>query len=78
VTPNPCPVSPPGTRPEPVGSRRPDPSAIVCRQLGIQLHPLESELPLFDWRGGGGGGEGEGEGQGARKVPEDLDKAVDK
>lgn len=28
---------------------RPDPSALLCRQLDIKLHPLEhSELPLFD------------------------------
>jgi len=38
-----------GTKADARKSLRPDPSALLCRQLGIELHPLESEaLPLFD------------------------------
>jgi monoamine oxidase len=38
-----------GTKADSRKSLRPDPSALLCRQLGIELHPLESEaLPLFD------------------------------
>ncbi|KAI8463520.1 MAG: hypothetical protein J3K34DRAFT_443763 [Monoraphidium minutum] len=62
-----------GTRPEVQGSMRPDPSSIICRQLGIQLHALTTDLPLFDWRGGGGGA-----GAGGVKVPDELDRAVEK
>jgi hypothetical protein len=45
---------------------RPDPSSIVCRQLGIKLHELTSDMPLFDWRGEPGA-----------RVPKELDDAVD-
>jgi hypothetical protein len=58
----------PGTAPEVKGSRRPDPSSILCRQLGVKLHPLESDLPLYDWRGGEPGA----------KIPKELDEAVDR
>lgn len=38
-----------GTKADARKSLRPDPSALLCRQLGIELHPLESKaLPLFD------------------------------
>lgn len=58
-----------GTQPEVTGSRRPDPSAIICRQLGIGLHPLQSEvLPLYDWRAGGSGA----------VLPNEMDAASDR
>ncbi|KAL4433102.1 hypothetical protein ABPG77_006529 [Micractinium sp. CCAP 211/92] len=44
---------------------RSDPSAILCRQLGIKLHPLGEQLPLLDTATG-------------LPVPEELDKSVEK
>jgi hypothetical protein len=30
----------------------PDPSILICKQLGVQLHALGSALPLFDMKSG--------------------------
>lgn len=44
--------------------RRPDPSSLVCTQLGIELTVLNSDCPLYDIVTG-------------QKVPADLDKALE-
>ena len=31
---------------------QPDPSSFVCKQLGIQLHDLHTNLPLYDGKTG--------------------------
>ncbi|GMH13939.1 hypothetical protein Nepgr_015780 [Nepenthes gracilis] len=44
--------------------RRPDPSSLVCAQLGLELTVLNSDCPLYDIRTG-------------QKVPADLDEALE-
>ncbi|KAI9200493.1 hypothetical protein LWI28_008966 [Acer negundo] len=44
--------------------RRPDPSSLVCAQLGLELTVLNSDCPLYDIVSG-------------RKVPADLDEALE-
>ncbi|XP_047341149.1 lysine-specific histone demethylase 1 homolog 3 [Impatiens glandulifera] len=44
--------------------RRPDPSSLVCAQLGLELTVLNSDCPLFDIVTG-------------RRVPTDLDEALE-
>jgi len=42
-----------GTEPDPRKGLRADPSALLCKQVGINLHKLESDkLPLFDSKEG--------------------------
>ncbi|KAL4428259.1 hypothetical protein ABPG75_002348 [Micractinium tetrahymenae] len=54
-----------GTDPDVEKGLRCDPSAILCRQLGVQLHPLGEQLPLLDTATG-------------LPVPDELDKSVEK
>ncbi|XP_042480781.1 lysine-specific histone demethylase 1 homolog 3-like [Macadamia integrifolia] len=44
--------------------RRPDPSSLVCAQLGLELTVLNSDCPLYDFVTG-------------QKVPADLDEALE-
>ncbi|XP_019458079.1 PREDICTED: lysine-specific histone demethylase 1 homolog 3-like isoform X2 [Lupinus angustifolius] len=44
--------------------RRPDPSALVCAQLGLELTVLNSDCPLYDTVSG-------------QKVPPDMDEALE-
>lgn len=53
-----------GTAPDAEAGLGPDPVSFVCKQLGIQLHVLGGELPLFDAQGG--------------KVPSEDDVAVER
>jgi len=53
-----------GTAPDAQAGLGPDPVSFVCKQLGIQLHELGGELPIFDGRG--------------QKVAPEVDVAVDR
>lgn len=55
-----------GTAPNVAEGLPPDPCYFICKQLGIQLHPLDTkDLPIYDGRTGG-------------KVAQELDQAVDR
>ncbi|KAI3785608.1 hypothetical protein L1987_44732 [Smallanthus sonchifolius] len=53
-----------GVEADVTSQRRPDPSALVCAQLGLELTVLDSDCPLYDTVTG-------------QKVPPDLDEAVE-
>lgn len=54
-----------GIEPDVEKGLRSDPSAVLCKQLGVQLHELGEDLPLLDTATG-------------LAVPEELDKSVEK
>lgn len=53
-----------GITPDAAAGLAPDPVSFVCKQLGVQLHVLGGELPLYDAEG--------------QPVAPDLDAAVDR
>ncbi|KAF5740823.1 lysine-specific histone demethylase 1 3 [Tripterygium wilfordii] len=53
-----------GVEPDMDTERRPDPSSLVCSQLGLELSVLNSDCPLYDISTG-------------HKVPADLDEALE-
>ncbi|EPS74237.1 hypothetical protein M569_00518, partial [Genlisea aurea] len=53
-----------GVEADVAGERRPDPSSLICAQLGLELTVLNSECPLYDTMTG-------------QKVPSDLDEAFE-
>ncbi|KAK4782105.1 hypothetical protein SAY86_016207 [Trapa natans] len=53
-----------GVEADVTSERRPDPSSLICTQLGIELTVLNSDCPLYDVVTG-------------QKVPSDLDKALE-
>ncbi|OWM75006.1 hypothetical protein CDL15_Pgr021357 [Punica granatum] len=53
-----------GVEADVASERRPDPSSLVCTQLGIELTVLNSDCPLYDIVTG-------------QKVPSDLDEALE-
>ncbi|KAK4768686.1 hypothetical protein SAY87_003827 [Trapa incisa] len=53
-----------GVEADVASERRPDPSSLICTQLGIELTVLNSDCPLYDIVTG-------------QKVPSDLDKALE-
>lgn len=53
-----------GTAPDTTEGLAPDPVSFVCKQLGIKLHVLAGELPIYNASG--------------QLVPPAADKAVDR
>lgn len=53
-----------GVEADVASERRPDPSSLICAQLGLELTILNSDCPLYDIRTG-------------QKVPPDVDEALE-